>query len=66
MRTSRTIGLGVVCLIAVLGSKPLFSQDPVKVTPQNVKAVFENDRVRVLEVRIKPEKRCPCILILRI
>ena len=59
MRTSRTIGLGVVCLIAVFGSKPLFSQDPVKVAPKNVKVVFENNRVRVLEVRIKPGEKIP-------
>src|SRR4026208_2156795 len=59
MRTSRTIGLGVVFLIAVFGSKPLFSQDPVKVAPKNVKVVFENNRVRVLEVRIKPGEKIP-------
>jgi hypothetical protein len=59
MRTSRTIGLGVVCLIAVIGSNPLFSQDPVKVAPKNVKVIFENNRVRVLEVRIKPGEKIP-------
>jgi len=59
MRTSRRIALGVVCLIVLIGSKPLFSQDPVKVAPKNVKVVFENNRVRVLEVRIKPGEKIP-------
>ena len=59
MRTSRALGLGVVFLIAVSGSRPLFSQDPVKVAPKNVKVVFENNRVRVLEVRIKPGEKIP-------
>ena len=59
MRTSRAMGLGVVFFIAVTGSKSLFSQDPVKVAPKNVKVVFENNRVRVLEVRIKPGEKLP-------
>jgi quercetin dioxygenase-like cupin family protein len=59
MRTSRALGLGVAFLIAVTGSRPLLSQDPVKVAPKNVKVVFENNRVRVLEVRIKPGEKIP-------
>jgi hypothetical protein len=59
MRTSRTIGLGVVCLVALLRSESLFSQDSVRVAPKNVKVVFENNRVRVLEVRIKPGEKIP-------
>ena len=59
MRTSRALGLGVAFLIAVTGSRPLLSQDPVKVAPKNVKVVFENNRVRVLEVRTKPGEKIP-------
>ena len=59
MRTSRALGLAVAFFIAVTGSKPLFSQDPVRVAPKNVKVVFENNRVRVLEVRIKPGEKIP-------
>src|SRR5689334_17191814 len=59
MRTSRALGLGVAFFMAVTGSKPLFPQDPVRVAPKNVKVVFENDRVRVLEVRIKPGEKIP-------
>jgi len=36
-----------------------YAQDPVKVAPKNVKVVFENDRVRVIEVRIKPGEKIP-------
>jgi len=59
MRISLATGLGVILLMAVTGSKPLLSQDPVKVAPKNVKVVFENNRVRVLEVRIKPGEKIP-------
>ena len=41
------------------GSKRAYAQDPVKVAPKNVKVVFENDRVRVIEVRIKPGEKIP-------
>src|SRR6185503_2451905 len=59
MRTSRALGLGVAFFIALTGTKLLFSQDPVRVAPKNVEVVFENDRVRVLEVRIKPGEKIP-------
>jgi len=59
MRTSRVLGLGVAFFIVLTGTKLLFSQDPVRVAPKNVKVVFENDRVRVLEVRIKPGEKIP-------
>jgi len=38
---------------------PGLCQDPVKVAPKNVKVVFENDRVRVLEVHMKPGEKIP-------
>src|SRR5262245_18324153 len=59
MRILRATGLGVILLMAVPGSKPLLSQDPVKVAPKNVKVVFENNRVRVLAARIKPGAKIP-------
>jgi quercetin dioxygenase-like cupin family protein len=59
MRILRAAGLGVGLLLAVTGSKQLLSQDSVKVAPKNVKVVFENNRVRVLEVRIKPGEKIP-------
>jgi len=59
MRTSRALGLAAAFFMAITGSKPLFSQDPVRVAPKNVKVVFENNRVRVLEVRIKPGEKIP-------
>jgi beta-alanine degradation protein BauB len=43
----------------VSGNHPLFGQDPVRVAAKNVKVVFENNRVRVLEVRIKPGEKLP-------
>ncbi|MSO23858.1 MAG: hypothetical protein EXQ58_11580 [Acidobacteria bacterium] len=60
MRTSRALGLVVVCIVAVaLGSQQVFPQDPVRVASKNVKVIFENDRVRVLEVRLKPGEKVP-------
>jgi quercetin dioxygenase-like cupin family protein len=37
----------------------LVEQDPVKVAPKTYKVLLENDRVRVLEVRLKPGKKSP-------
>ena len=34
-------------------------QDPVKVDPKNCKILLENDRMRVLEVRVKPGRKLP-------
>ena len=34
-------------------------QDPVKGSPKNCKVLLDNDRVRVLEVRVKPGRRLP-------
>ncbi len=35
------------------------AQDPVKVSPETHKVLLENDRVRVLDVRIKPAEKVP-------
>jgi len=48
-----------VALALGFASKRAYAQDPVKVAPKNVKVVFENDRVRVIEVRIKPGEKIP-------
>jgi quercetin dioxygenase-like cupin family protein len=37
----------------------LVEQDPVKVAPKTYKVLLENDRVRVLEVRLKPGRGSP-------
>jgi quercetin dioxygenase-like cupin family protein len=48
-----------VALALGCASKRASAQDPVKVSPKNVKVVFENDKVRVIEVRIKPGEKIP-------
>jgi quercetin dioxygenase-like cupin family protein len=53
------VSLLFVALSSGFGSKRAYAQDPVKVAPKNVKVVFENDRVRVIEVRIKPGEKIP-------
>jgi beta-alanine degradation protein BauB len=35
------------------------AQDSAKVAPKNVKVILENNRVRVLEVRIRPGEKVP-------
>jgi beta-alanine degradation protein BauB len=45
--------LVVFCYSAAMG------QDSVRVAPKNVKLLLENNRVRVLEVRIKPGEKIP-------
>jgi len=37
----------------------VLSQDSAKVSPKNVKVLLENNRVRVLEVRIGPGQKIP-------
>ena len=53
------VSLMLVALSFGFGSLKAFAQDPVKVAPKNVKVVFENDRVRVIEVWIKPGEKIP-------
>jgi hypothetical protein len=55
-----TLRLCVMLTFTILmGDPQLFGQDPVKVASKNVKVVFENHKVRVLEVRIKPGEKLP-------
>ena len=46
---------GFLCLV----SSTALAQDPVKVAPETHKVLLENDRVRVLDVRIKPGEKVP-------
>jgi quercetin dioxygenase-like cupin family protein len=44
----------VTALISSLAPMPVHAQDPLKVAPTMYKLLFENDRVRVMEVTFKP------------
>ena len=47
--------IGFLCL----ATSAALAQDPVKVSPETHKVLLENDRVRVLDVRIKPGEKVP-------
>jgi quercetin dioxygenase-like cupin family protein len=51
------VGVLLVTLTLVFATKPAMAQDVVKVAPEAYKVLLENDRVRVLEYRIKPEEK---------
>ena len=61
MKGSRlnSFSLLLVALSFGFGNIRAFAQDPVKVAPKNVKVVFENERVRVIEVWLKPGEKIP-------
>ena len=44
----------VFTTIFIVCGKVSFAQDPVKVAPEKVKMLLENDKVRVLEFAVKP------------
>ncbi len=46
-----------VVFVLLLTTIPLFSQDVAKVAPNNCKVLLENDRVRVVEIWIKPGEK---------
>jgi quercetin dioxygenase-like cupin family protein len=50
---------GVLLAVLMLGyvTKTAMAQDVVKVAPEQYKVLLENDRVRVLEYRIKPGEK---------
>ncbi len=54
-----TMGVLVVSLVLVFGARMAMAQDYAKVSPQDVKVLLENDRVRVLEVRHQPGVKEP-------
>jgi len=47
----------VAAVMLVVVTKTSMAQDAVKVAPESYKVLLENDRVRVLEYRIKPGKK---------
>ena len=49
--------LGLLTVIAVSGSSSITVQDPVELSPQYYTVRFENDRVGVLEYRLKPGEK---------
>ncbi|HXA48594.1 MAG TPA: hypothetical protein VNW52_13245 [Burkholderiaceae bacterium] len=53
---SQAIGL---MLIAIWSSVAYANDDMTKIAPNNVKVLFENDRVRVLETPSKPGETIP-------
>jgi quercetin dioxygenase-like cupin family protein len=55
---SRSImGVLFVTFVLVFATKAAMAQDPVKVAPEHYKALLDNDRVRVLEVTVKPGEK---------
>jgi hypothetical protein len=54
-----TLGVLAVSLVLIFGIKTAMAQDLAKLSPQDVKVLFENDRVRVLEVRHQPGVKEP-------
>jgi len=55
--TNLFMGVLVVAMMLVVVMKTTMAQDAVKVAPEYYKVLLENDRVRVLEYRIKPGKK---------
>lgn len=49
--------LMLALVISFLVMQPVRAQDPLKVAPNMYKLVFENERVRVMEVSFKPGER---------
>ena len=54
-----TLGVLVVSLLLVFVAGMALAQDLAKLSPQDVKVLLENDRVRVLEVRHQPGVKEP-------
>ena len=48
------MGVLLVSAFAVLAARPAMAQDPAKVAGDTYKVLLENDRVRVLEAKLKP------------
>ena len=54
MRSALVKGCLLLALICVAAQVPAWAQDPAKVAPESYKCIFENERVRVCEVTVKP------------
>jgi beta-alanine degradation protein BauB len=50
---------GALLTVAALFAPHASGQDPVKVAPESYKVLLENDRVRVLDVDLKPGASAP-------
>lgn len=50
-------GVMLIAVVVALAPKLALAQDPVKVAPDHYKALLDNDRVRVLEVTVKPGEK---------
>jgi hypothetical protein len=58
MKRSAYLAVGIVLgAVAMSAAGRVMTQDPVKVSPQYYVVRFENDRVRVLEYRLKPGEK---------
>src|SRR5882762_10318025 len=58
MKRSSYLAIGMVLgAFAMSATGRVATQDPVKVSPQFYVVRFENDRVRVLEYRLKPGEK---------
>ncbi len=49
----------LVLLTFVFFTQPVFSADPLEVAPKLYKKLFENDQVRVMDLRIPPGENVP-------
>jgi quercetin dioxygenase-like cupin family protein len=49
----------VLCVLVLFLTPAVFAQDPTVVAPGKYVKLFENDRVRVLEVNMKPGEKIP-------
>ncbi|MEX0733573.1 MAG: cupin domain-containing protein [Steroidobacteraceae bacterium] len=54
MKKVRLLAASAATLSLLLGAVAALAQDPIKVDPDNNKLLFENDRVRVYEVKSPP------------
>ena len=55
--TNLVMGVLVVAIMSAVVTKTAMAQDAAKVASESYKVYLENDRVRVLEYRIKPGKK---------
>ena len=54
-----TLRISIAFFFLISLNQKVLGQDPVKVAPKNVKVLFENNRVRVIEVHLKPGEKIP-------
>lgn len=50
---------GLFLSVGLLMAQTLSGQDPINASPDIYRVVLENDRVRVLDIRLKPGQRSP-------